>query len=104
MWNFVFDFSERRVPAGGREETADGVHQVPGTGAGERVPLQQVLDPEAEDRNRSFAGVVGAPDQDMVSEQTDEVQEGQPSAEHEKRAPEKRERATGRQKVPGQKQ
>jgi hypothetical protein len=39
------DFSERRVPAGGREETKDRVHQVSGAGAGEGVSFQQIPDP-----------------------------------------------------------
>jgi len=34
------DFSERRIPTGGREETEDRVHQVSGVGAGEGVSLQ----------------------------------------------------------------
>jgi len=93
---FPSDFSERRVSAGGREETTDRLHPVPGAGAGEGVSLQQVPDPETEDRDRPFAGSVRAADQDMVPESADEVQEGQPSAQHEKRAPEKRNHATGR--------
>lgn len=102
---FIFyDFSERRIPTGGRKETTHRVHQVPGTGAGERVSLQQIPDPETEDRDRSFAGAVGTADQDMVPEPADEIQEGQPSAQHEECAPEKRKRATGGQKVAVQKQ
>lgn len=99
-----FYFSERCVPTGGRQETTDGVHQIPGSGAGKRVPFQQVPYPEAKDRDRSFVGAVRAADQNMVPEPADEVQEGQPFAQHEKRAPEKRERTAGRQKVPSQKQ
>lgn len=40
----------------------------------------------------------------MVSEQADEIQERQPFAQHEKRAPEKWKWTTGGQKVPGQEQ
>jgi len=101
---FFSDFSERCIPTGGRQETTDRLHPVPGSGAGEGVSLQQVPDPETEDRDRPFASAVRAADQDMVPESANEVQEGQPSAQHEKRAPEKREHATGGQKVPGQKQ
>lgn len=101
---FFFDFSERRIPTGGREETTNRVYQVPGAGAGERVPLQQVPNPEAEDWDCSFTGAIRAADKNMVSEQADEIQERQPFAQHEKRAPEKRKRTTGGQKVPGQEQ
>lgn len=40
----------------------------------------------------------------MVPEQANEVQKRQPSTQHEKRAPKKRKRTTGGQKVPGQEQ
>lgn len=84
--NYIFtiqlssDFSERRLPTSGREKTKDRLYQVSSTRIGERVSFQQVLDQEAEDRDRSFAGAVGTTDQDMVSEPANEVQEGQPSA------------------------
>jgi len=40
----------------------------------------------------------------MVPESPNEVQKRQPSAQHEKRAPEKRKHTAGGKKVPGQKQ
>lgn len=101
---FFSDFSERRISTGGCEETTDRLHPVPGVGVGEGVSLQQVPDPETEDRDRSFTGAVRATDQDMVPKSANEVQKGQPSAQHEKRAPEKRKHATGGQKVQSQKQ
>jgi len=73
---FFSDFSERRIPTGGREETTDRLHQVPGVGAGEGVSLQQVPDSKTEDRDRPFACAVRATDQDMVPESANEVQKG----------------------------
>lgn len=86
----VSDFSKWHVSTGRREKTTYRVYQISGSGAGERVSLQQVPNPEAEDRDRSFISVIGATDQDMVPEPANEVQEGQPFAQHQKRSPKKR--------------
>lgn len=101
---FFSDFSEWRISTGGRKETTDRLHPVPGVGVGEGVSLQQIPNPETEDRDRPFAGAVRTTNQDMVPKSTNEVQKRQPSAQHEKRTPEKRKHATGGQKVQSQKQ
>ncbi|CAH1405285.1 unnamed protein product [Nezara viridula] len=54
----------------------DLLHTVPNTGAGEGVPLQQVPDEAAEDRDRPRALPDGEADQDLVPEPEDEVEEG----------------------------
>lgn len=53
------------------------VHTLPNSGTGEGVPLQSVLDPPAEDRDRPCPLPNGAPDQDLVPESAHEVEEGE---------------------------
>lgn len=48
------------------------VHPLPDPGAGERVQVQQVPHPQAEDRTLTHALLDGAPDKDMVPEPADE--------------------------------
>lgn len=58
------------------QESADGVHQRPARGAGEGVPLQPLPVSAPEDRNGRPSQSHRAPNQDLVPEQTNEVQEG----------------------------
>lgn len=62
------------------------VYQIPDSGAGKRVPFQPLPDPEAEDRDRARPVPDGAPDQDLVPEQTDETQEGAAGRQGDQRA------------------
>jgi len=53
------------------------VHTIPDPGAGKGVPLQSLLDPPAEDRDRPRPVPHGAPDKDLVPEPAHEVEEGE---------------------------
>jgi hypothetical protein len=69
--------SEWIVPTGhGTKATENGLHKASDTGAGEGIPLQPLPDQTAENRDRPHSGSVRAADQDLVSEQTHEVEEG----------------------------
>lgn len=53
------------------------IHTLPDAGAGEGVPFQSVLDTPATHRDRARPLPDRAPDQDLVSESTHEVEEGE---------------------------
>lgn len=61
------------------------VHPIPDARAGERVPLQPLLDEETQDRDCACALSDGEADQDLVPEQEDEAQEGAAGSQGDKR-------------------
>ena len=61
-----------------RTETGPAdLHPLPDAGAGEGIPLQSVPHQTAQDRDRSRPLPDREADQDLVPEQTDEVEEGE---------------------------
>ena len=71
------------IPTGMRtQEAADGLHQAPNPRVRKGVPLQSVSYEEEEDRDRPLVVSIGEADQDLVPEQTNEVEEGQQITQH----------------------
>jgi len=59
------------------EENTPDVHTVPDTGARERISFQPIPDSPSSHRDRAHSAPHRASNQDLVSEQTDEVEEGE---------------------------
>lgn len=62
---------------------SDGLHAPAGPGAREGVPLQSVPDAQAQGGDSPYALSIRAPDQDLVPEPEDEVEERSQAAKHE---------------------
>lgn len=71
-----FNFANLKLFSGfhRKEARSSDVHEVPNVGAGEGVSLQPVPDQATEDRNRARPLSDGTADQDLVPEQTDEME------------------------------
>ena len=63
------------------KENAPDIHEISDSGVGERISLQPLLDQTATHRDRTRAATDRAPDQDLVPEQTHEVEEGKQRGE-----------------------
>lgn len=84
-------FSQWVVPAGdGTKTPKNSVHASSDTRVRKRVSLQPLPDEKAENRNSAHPLPVGETDKDLVPEPSHEVEKRQQTAQHQKRAPEKR--------------
>ena len=74
--------SESKLLRGWTQTLADSLHATAGLGARKGVPLQPLPDPETEGRDRSHSLSVWAPNQNLVSEPTDEMEERPQATQH----------------------
>lgn len=97
--SFVFSSKRFLSARNGTEATTNGLHEASNTRVGEGVPLQPVPDKTTSNRDRAHASAIGTTDQDLVPEPAHEMEEGQQTAQHEKRPTEKRQRTDATQGV-----
>lgn len=76
-FHLSFFFSEWKLPRYRTETAADSLHEAPDPRTREGVPLQSLLDETEADRDRSRTLFVRETDQNLVPEQTNEMEERQ---------------------------